>query len=368
MKLLFLVFHNLIAHSGISKKIYAQCSALKENGVDVSLCTLEIAPDGTKYRTVDSIPICSFGSGLKAKLRKRIDYSDIVKHAVEGRYDAVYIRYDFNSDPFTIRMMDSLKRNGIKSVVEIPTYPYDAEFKGQGVMMNATLLVDKIFRKRFFSLCDHIVLYSGPDTLYGRPVIHISNGIDFSCVPLSCPQTDFTGKLRMVSVANIHNWHGLDRLIKGMALHSDVPCELHIIGDGIPQIIDSYRDMAREYGIGDRVKILGPMYGESLDKEFEWANIAVGSLARHRSGITSIKTLKNREYAARGLSFFYSEQDDDFDSAPYVFKVPADESAIDVGKVAEFLSGMNLPGSSIRESITHLSWRAQMAKVIEQIS
>ena len=33
MKLLFLVFHNLVAHSGISKKIYAQCSALKENGV-----------------------------------------------------------------------------------------------------------------------------------------------------------------------------------------------------------------------------------------------------------------------------------------------------------------------------------------------
>lgn len=368
MKLLFLVFHNLVAHSGISKKIYAQCSALRENGVDVSLCTLEIAPDGTKCRTVDSTTICSFGSGLKAKLRKRIDYSDIVRHAVEGRYDIVYIRYDFNSDPFTIRMMKGLKKKGIRSVVEIPTYPYDAEFKGQGVMMNATLLVDKIFRQRFFSFCDLIVLYSGPDTLYGRPVIHISNGIDFGRVPLSCPHTDFNGMLRMVSVANIHNWHGLDRLIKGMALHSDVPCELHIIGDGIPQIIDSYRDMAKEYRIADRVKILGPMYGDALDKQFEWANIAVGSLARHRSGITSIKTLKNREYAARGLSFFYSEQDDDFDNAPYVFKVPADESPIDVGKVAEFLSGMDIPGSSIRESITNLSWKTQMAKVIEQVS
>ena len=368
MKLLFLVFHNLVAHSGISKKIYAQCSALRENGVDVSLCTLEIAPDGTKCRTVDSTTICSFGSGLKAKLRKRIDYSDIVRHAVEGRYDIVYIRYDFNSDPFTIKMVKSLKKKGIRSVVEIPTYPYDAEFKGQGVMMNATLLVDKIFRKRFFSLCDRIILYSGPDSLYGRPVIHISNGIDFGRVPLSCPHTDFNGMLRMVSVANIHNWHGLDRLIKGMARHSDVPCELHIIGDGIPQIIESYRDMAKEYGIADRVKILGPMYGDALDKQFEWANIAVGSLARHRSGITSIKTLKNREYAARGLSFFYSEQDDDFDNAPYVFKVPADESPIDVGKVAEFLSGMDIPGSSIRESITSLSWKAQMAKVIEQVS
>mgnify|MGYP000644641746 CR=1 FL=1 len=40
---------------------------------------------------------------------------------------------------------------------------------------------------------------------------------------------------------------------------------------------------------------------------FEQADFAIGSLGRHRSGITHIKTLKNREYAARGLAFTYSE-------------------------------------------------------------
>ena len=368
MKVMFLVFHSLAAHSGISKKILAQVDGLRENGVEASLCSLVIGPDGRKYRALDSKPIRQFGSGLKAKILKRVDYSDIVDSAVAGGYDLVYIRYDINSDPFTVRMMKAFRNKGIRTVVEIPTWPYDGEFKGQGLMMNVQLLVDRIFRKRFFSLCDRIVLYNGPDVLYGRPVIHISNGVDFKSVPLSCREGDRSGSLRLLSVANIHLWHGLDRLVKGMAAHRDIPCELHIVGDGLPQIIEGYRQTAREAGIEDRVKILGPMFGEDLDKEFEWADMAVGSLGRHRSGITGIKTLKNREYAARGLSFFYSEQDDDFDHAPFVFKVPADESDIDIRALSEFLSGMTMPGQEIRDSVQGLSWTAQMAKVIEGIS
>ncbi len=37
--------------------------------------------------------------------------------------------------------------------------------------------------------------------------------------------------------------------------------------------------------------------------------------------IFKIKTLKNREYAARGIPFIYSEIDDDFENMPYIIKV-----------------------------------------------
>ena len=47
--------------------------------------------------------------------------------------------------------------------------------------------------------------------------------------------------------------------------------------------------------------------GEELNELFNRADFAIGSLGRHRSGIYNIKTLKNREYAARGLAFMYSE-------------------------------------------------------------
>ena len=366
MKLMFLVFHSLAAHSGISKKILSQIEALKENGVDTRLCSLEIAPDGKKYRRLGEENICELGYGLKAKIRKRTDYSDIVSSALEDGYDAVFIRYDINADPFTVKMVRELHKNGIKTIVEIPTYPYDGEFRGQGLAMNMQLLIDRLYRKKFFSFCDAIVLYNGPDELYGRPVIHISNGVDFNAVPLSHPGSCASSSLRLLSVANIHLWHGLDRLIRGMAENRDVECELHIVGDGLPEIIRHYRTLADEAGIGERVKILGPMYGEALDREFEWADMAVGSLGRHRSGITKIKTLKNREYAARGLCFFYSEQDEDFDSAEYVFKVPSDESAIDIKALQEFLSESKLNGKEIRKSVEGLSWKRQMAKIIER--
>ena len=289
---------------------------------------------------------------------------------MEGDFDLVYIRYDINADPFTVRLMKQLHRKGIRTAVEIPTWPYDGEFKGQGLMMNLQLAIDKLFRRRFFSYCGNVVLYSGPDVLFGCPVVRISNGVDFAKVPLSAvEQRDARkGFLKLLSVANIHLWHGLDRLIRGMAEHKDIDCQLHIVGDGVPSIIDSYRSLADDLGISDRVKILGPMFGQALNAEFEWADMAVGSLGRHRSGITSIKTLKNREYAARGLAFFYSEQDDDFDNAPYVLKVPADESAIDISSLTDFLSGMSLSGSEIRESVQGLGWKNQMAKVIEGIS
>ena len=371
MKVMFLVFHTIVEHSGISKKILAQVEGLRQNGAQVSLCRLVIDSDGRKYRALEDEAICEFGDGLKAKLRKRVDYSDIVKSATDGGYDLIYIRYDINADPFTVRMMRQFQKNGIRTVVEIPTFPYDGEFKGQGLMMNVQLMIDKLFRRRFFSYCDRIILYSGPDTLHSRPVIHISNGVDVNSVPLShkdACKRDVSGELKLLSVANIHLWHGLDRLIRGMAEHKDIDCQLHIVGDGVPSIIDSYRSLAEDLGISDRVKILGPMFGQALNAEFEWADMAVGSLGRHRSGITSIKTLKNREYAARGLAFFYSEQDDDFDNAPYVLKVPADESAIDISSLTDFLSGMSLSGSEIRESVQGLGWKNQMARVIEGIS
>lgn len=46
--------------------------------------------------------------------------------------------------------------------------------------------------------------------------------------------------------------------------------------------------------------------------------------------------MKNREYAARGLAFAYSETDEDFDDKAYVMKIPADETAVDIDGIVAF--------------------------------
>lgn len=362
MKLLFLVYHALSEHSGISKKILAQVRGLEANGNDVTLCTLQIDPDGTQKRVCNGVVIRSFGTGVQAKVEKRISYRDIVDYVRENGIEGVYIRYDINSDPFTIGLVKRLKSLGAAVIVEIPTWPYDGEFKGQSLKFQVQIATDKTFRKGFFKHVDRVVTCAPVSTIFGVPTIINSNGIDFSRIPLIKETLDKNG-LRMLSVANIHLWHGLDRLIEGMAANPQIPSELHIVGDGLPDIIDGYRRLIEKYSLGDRIKILGPMFGEALDKEFNWANIAVGSLGRHRSGVNTIKTLKNREYAARGLSFFYSEDDPDFDDAGYVYKMKADESPADLSGLWEFFRSMDMEPAQIRESVRGLSWEAQLSGV-----
>ncbi len=363
MKILFLIYHVLVSHSGISKKILSQVEGLRENGADVSLCTLTLNADGSKSRTVDGRSIMDFGFGLKAKLKKRLSYSDITDYVINNGFGTVYIRYDINADPFTIRFVKSLHKAGVKVIVEIPTYPYDGEFKGQGLAMNFQLFIDKCFRRRFFKFCDRAVVYSNDEYVFGCRTINISNGVSFENIPTADSQ-EYGGTLKMLSVANVHLWHGLDRLIEGMGRNPEINAELHIVGDGVESVFNEYHALIQKYGLENKVRILGPMFGQDLNDEFNWSNITVGSLGRHRSGITDIKTLKNREYAARGRAFFYSEHDSDFEDRPYVFKVPADETPVDMKALAQFRSSLVMSPAEIRESIQNLSWANQLNKVI----
>jgi hypothetical protein len=123
----------------------------------------------------------------------------------------------------------------------------------------------------------------------------------------------------------------------------------------------------KRYGLEQYVIFHGKLFGEELDKVFNQCVFAIGSLARHRSGITHIKTLKNREYACRGIPFVYSECDSDFDHQPYVLKVPADESPIDIQKVVDFIDSVSCKPEDIRSSVEHLSWKNQMGIVVEKV-
>jgi hypothetical protein len=173
-------------------------------------------------------------------------------------------------------------------------------------------------------------------------------------------------------VAEIHFWHGFDRLIHGLGKYYQsnptLPVYLHLVGDffGAREKEDILTPI-QTYGLEKCVICYGNQSGEALNSIFNQCDFAIGSLARHRSGITHIKTLKNREYAARGFGFIYSETDDDFEQMPYILKVPADESAIDIKQLISFYQSQTLSPGEIRNSIQHLSWKEQMKRVLEAI-
>ncbi len=122
-----------------------------------------------------------------------------------------------------------------------------------------------------------------------------------------------------------------------------------------------------KYGVQDSVIFHGQLFGSQLDDVFNQCCFAIGSLGRHRSGITVIKTLKNREYATRGIPFIYSEQDGDFDNKPYIIKASPDESPIDIQQIIDFVDNRHFKPEDIRKSVENLSWKNQMKKVLDEI-
>lgn len=368
MRLLFLVFYGFSESNGISKKIRYQIDALRQGGLDVRTCYYEVRPDGHRCWMVDGTLLADIGSGLVAKLRKRMDFSPILHYMEREEIQSIYIRYDHDASPFTCHFMHHLQSKDIHSVLEIPTYPYDHEYARIGIKQR----IDRLFRHRFCRYIDRIVTFSDDTEIFGRPTLRISNGIDFRHIALRRDPPSARDGLHLIAVAEIHFWHGLDRLVEGLGRYyshqPDYPVYVHLVGPlSGPREEQEILTPLHRYGLEQVVTLHGPLHGAELDAMFDRCHLAIGSLGRHRSGITSIKTLKNREYAARGFAFVYSESDADFDHQPYVLKEPADESPIDIAQLVEFYRQQTLTPQAIRGSIAHLAWSEQMQPIVQYL-
>lgn len=369
IKALFVIFHGFSPNNGISKKIHYQVNALTNNGIETQLCYI-LEKANVKYRMVDDNIIAYYGNGFNSKLYKRLELNSIANYTIQNHINLVYIRSDHNANPFTIHMIRKMKKAGTRVVMEIPTYPYDQEYVS--LKMKFQLMIDKCFRKKMARQIDKIITFSNYNTIFGSPTLQISNGIDFNEVPIKQQKNKTSQELHLIGVAEIHFWHGFDRLIKGLAnYYNSCPSYkvyFHVVGEFFSQQEqEACIPYISEQHLESYVILHGQQHGKFLDDIFELCDLGVGSLARHRSNITNIKTLKNREYAARGIPFIYSEIDEDFEKMPYIMKIPANESPIDIQQIIDFYNSIDLTPTKIRDSIKHLSWKEQMSKVIESI-
>ena len=371
MKILFFVYHGFSEHSGISKKIHYQVKGLKENGYDVRLCYYDFTPEGHRCRFVDGIVLQDYGTGKIAALRQRFGYNCVYDYCIQEGIKLVYARCFQNANPWLIRFFKKLKEAGIHAVTEIPTYPYDQEFVGFSKKERLKLKIDQIFRHSLYKYMDALVTFSDAREIFGQRTINISNGVDFDSIPLHQPSaiSHQPSELHLIGVAEVHPWHGFDRVITGIGEYKgSVPVHFHIVGGVHPNHMKNiFIPLIEKYHLHDNIIFHGQLFGKELDDVFNQCQFAIGSLGRHRSGITVIKTLKNREYATRGIPFIYSEQDSDFDYQPYVLKAPADESPIDIQRIVDFMAHFTMKPEEIRKAVEHLTWKIQMRRVINAI-
>lgn len=366
MQALFLTFYGFQEHNGISKKIRYQTDALRQCGMDIHTCYYDVSENGERQWKIDDKTLVNLGKGSLAKIKKRVSFSPIIRYIREKQISFLYIRYYHNANPFTIHFLKAIKKLGTKVALEIPTYPYDQEFIDQKL----NLIIDKLFRHTFCKQSDAVITFSNDTQIFGQKTICISNGIDFNSIPLRKQVHSIEKELHLIGVAEIHFWHGYDRLIMGLknyyAQHPDYNVFFHIVGTLSGE--REYQEIEKPiqtHNLHPYIILHGAKHGKELDALFEKADFAIGSLGRHRSGIYNIKTLKNREYAARGFGFIYSETDDDFEEMSYILKAPADETPIDISRLITFCQKQTISPQEIRDSIQHLSWKEQMKKVYD---
>ena len=359
MKILFLVYHGFSDVSGISKKIHYQVKGLWQNGHEVHLCYYDRGENGhwqrlisvENGRTSTLHVIEDYGTGRMAGMRQRTSYGALRDYCVLNGIQMVYARCFQNANPWLVRFFRDLKEAGIKSVMEIPTYPYDQEFQGFSRIERLQLRIDQLYRRKLARQLEAIVTFTSEQLIFGQRTINISNGVDFDSMPLH-QRVDTSRELHLIGVAEVHFWHGYDRLIAGLGEYYRTasaaprkPVYFHIVG-GVwktemhnSEHAPGFAELIEKYGLQDKVIFHDQLFGDALNAVFDQSSFAIGSLARHRSGISDIKTLKNREYASR----------------------------VDVARIVAFEEQLRMSPLEIRQTVEHLSWKVQMAKVVSEV-
>lgn len=339
---------------GVEEKIAAQCSTMRSAGYRVD----RICPYG---RSACFVHTASGERRLgRTHVFVRFAVYDAVREAVSRHaYFAAYIRFQFFSEDVR-RILVLLRRHGVRVLMEFPTFPYRGELRLQGWRGVPKDVCDRLFCRVCTRHIDRFVTQAENETIYGVPCIQVKNGLDYASHPLRRIRQPVRGEIHLAAVASMLPWHGYERILWGMADYSDdVRFVLHLVGEG--RELSRYRSITAERALSDRVIFHGKQSGEALFEIVSQCDLAVGSLAAGRIGLTMLSTLKSREYCAWGLPSIHATPVDILDADdPFCLFVPETEEAVDMRLVEAFFYRVYWEsGMSVEEIARSIRTRAE---------
>jgi glycosyltransferase involved in cell wall biosynthesis len=312
--------------------------------------------------------------GIINKIWREYSINNILKNTIKSSKtdDVLYMRIPYPS-PFISKTLKSPRL--CKIIIEYQTIEL-LEYQLKGKYWY--ILIDFLFGDAIRRYSDAIVGVTDEITKYQlarsgnpmKPHITIGNGIDVTSMKIRrCPS--YPGnELHLICSANVNKWDGLDRLFRGLAEYNGpVSVTLHIAGEGSELV--HLKRLARDMDIESQVVFHGYLTGKPLDDLFDKCHIAMGCLAIHRKGLMQTSELKAREYCARGIPFILSGVDHDFfhDDFPYLHKISADESPIDIEKIRKFAVEMfadfEHPPKMRQYAVQNLDWSVKMKRLKE---
>ncbi len=346
--------------NGESKKVLSQIDAFVDYGIEVKL--LDIILDKEIHKILYRLPGYGvYSSGFIARCRQEVLDSDFV-----------YIRKNI-FDTSYLKLLQTLKRSkpSVKIFVEIPTFPYFQEWNrliDKPLIIKEKRIIPKITKEK---LVDYYLTLTDDTTIYGLPTIRFENCVTLKKYKIK-ENLQKENELHLIGVALLASWHGYDRIIRGLKeyynINRDKKVIFHIVGDG-PELENLKRRVA-ESNLSSYVTFEGKRSGEELDRLYDEAHIGVGSLAPYRMGMFSLKSLKTREYCAKGIPFVVVKGDLLFDDCEFSYVVPNDDTVISIEDLCDFVSTIDY--STVSEKMRkyaeeHLDWKKFVKDIVSTV-
>jgi len=376
MQLIYFHTYGGEMYSGINKKIIAQASQLNKLGMDFRLVLLgginKKYSDDTfiQYVLVKDYYFLKNSMILKRFYRQYLAKQYLKKVIKFSGSDTIlYLRYPL---PFLLLPHELFTKRKCKIIFECNAIEINEQKQSRSYF---SYYKEVIFGQEFRKRCDAIVGVTDEITQYqvrrsgnlNKRHITIGNGFEVSSVPVRLVPPYSGSNFHILCVANISFWHGVDRLIRGIAQYKgQLNIKLHIVGDG--EDLLNLKKLSNDLEINDHIIFHGFTRGKKLDILFNQCHIAAGSLGIHRKGLTMTSELKSREYCSRGIPFIIACGDSDFpNDFPYILKLPSDENPINLEQVITFSYGISHdsdhPLKMRQYANENLDWSVKMKKL-----
>jgi len=362
---------------GVNKKILAQFKVLSEMIFDSELILFIKGAPSNELRDqlnylqsaqIEIVDTSSFGRLLARRTKMEL----LMKKAkVVSGNGFFYFRYPLADRAF-LKVIKAIKKGGGMAVTEHQSIESRELLSNRRFVL---FLIEFLYAKRVRKemsgfvcvtreIADHQLARSGN---YRKPYLINGNGIYVSSVPLRTPPKFDGRSLDLLCVAQVAKWHGLDRLIRGMAEYKgNVDVRLHIAGDGSE--VPNLKRLVADLKLENSVVFHGFKTGKELDELFDKCHIAIGSLAIHRAGSGS--PLKSKEYCARGMPFVDSVNDVDFDPQfEFRMKISSEDIPINVEQLLGFAQSVLRASAHHQKmrayAIEKLDWRIKTKRLVD---
>lgn len=292
----------------------------------------------------------------------KIIWSWIEKYKIKR----TYIRYAF-ADKWFIHFLKNQKAKGVKSVIEIPTFPYD----GEGIQ-GRVKIEDAHYRKDMYIYIDLVTTNSDEPKIWKIPCIPMMNGVDIHDYELCINKKQRKNQIVLIGVSTLVFWQGYERVIQGLYNYyknrNEYKIFFKIVGEGTEK--KYYQSLVQKYDLLRYVEFCGNLDGKELDRQYTLSDIAVSSLGRYKSGVESITPIKAAEYCMRGIPFICGYHDMRFaGNEKFIMNIPNNSDPVNMDRVIDFYKEIYKNTGYQKQmnnyATEYLSWDVVLKPIVE---